>query len=265
MEPKQKLYTSIVAFRETVRAAAAESGSVSTASVEREFLAQFNNLSEYFNREGYPIQLPLYDEYDVQSASAILAQLNMAVKILEADDLVEGFDNPGLEFSETVEANLGKAVVVSEKAVTSKPRIFIGCSSEGIAVAKIVQMQLEATATPVIWSQGVFGLSHGTLETLVAKCREFDYAVLILTPDDLTVKRGNQGKEPRDNVLFELGLFMGALGRDRTFVASRANVSLPSDLAGVTVANFDYDPSNLDQVASLGPLTTQLEIAMGVL
>src|SRR5262249_46203633 len=54
--------------------------------------------------------------------------------------------------------------------------------------------------------------------------------------DDFTKSRGVETKSPRDNLIFELGLFMGALGRRRAFpiVAPGKNtaVKLPSDLLG---------------------------------
>ena len=61
-----------------------------------------------------------------------------------------------------------------------------------------------------MWHQGVFDLSSGTLESLVAAIDDYDFATLVLTPDDLLEKRDVTGRCPRDNVLFELGLFMGA-------------------------------------------------------
>jgi predicted nucleotide-binding protein len=121
-----------------------------------------------------------------------------------------------------------------------RPRVFIGSSVEGLEVAHAVQAALYYDAEPVIWSQGVFGLSTGTLETLVAEANEYDFAVFILTADDLVDKRGQRGNAPRDNVLFELGLFMGKLGRDRTFfIYCRSDeLLLPTDLAGVTAASY---------------------------
>ena len=80
----------------------------------------------------------------------------------------------------------------------------------------------------------------------------------MLTADDLLEKRDIIGRCPRDNVLFELGLFMGALGRNRTFIVhSRTKPPLlPTDLAGITPATFE-ERSNL--AAALGPACTRSE------
>jgi predicted nucleotide-binding protein len=65
---------------------------------------------------------------------------------------------------------------------------------------------------------------------------QFDFAVLILAPDDVTIDQ--LSPSTRDNVLFEFGLFMGRLGRDRVFVVYDDSIELkkPSDLAGVMLA-----------------------------
>lgn len=144
-----------------------------------------------------------------------------------------------------------------------KPRVFIGSSAEGLPVAKALQVGLDHSAEVTIWSQGVFGLSRGTLEDLVRASQTFDYAVLALTPDDLLHKRTTVGNSPRDNVIFELGLFMGALGRERTFIVySRdAKPELPSDLAGVTAATYGQRlDGNLQ--AAVGAACTQIENAI---
>ncbi|MBK9260275.1 MAG: nucleotide-binding protein [Polyangiaceae bacterium] len=115
-----------------------------------------------------------------------------------------------------------------------KPRIFIGSSVEGLDYAEQIQAGLDYLAEPTIWHQGVFGLSKGTLESLLDARDQFDFAVLVLTPDDMTFTRKNKKNSPRDNVLFELGLFMGALGRDRTFIVycRDKEIDLPTDLWG---------------------------------
>ena len=60
----------------------------------------------------------------------------------------------------------------------TKPRVFIGSSVEGLVVAESLQLGMEFDVESTIWSQGVFGLSDGTLESLVRAVKEFDFAVL---------------------------------------------------------------------------------------
>jgi hypothetical protein len=59
---------------------------------------------------------------------------------------------------------------------------------------------------------------------------------MVLGPDDDVESRSEKAQAPRDNVVFELGLFMGALGPERTYMVLPAGVDLklPSDLAGIT-------------------------------
>ena len=141
-----------------------------------------------------------------------------------------------------------------------RPSLFIGSSSEGLKIAKTLQVLLDHSCEVVVWSQGIFGLSQGTLESMVVAVDEFDFAILVLTPDDLVTSRQGAGPAPRDNVLFELGLFMGGLGRERTFLVydRTAKLKLPSDLAGVTAATFEpHHSGNLQ--SALGAAATKIE------
>ena len=142
----------------------------------------------------------------------------------------------------------------------SRPSVFVGSSAEGLKIAKALQVLLDHACEVAIWSQGVFGLSQGTLESLVRAFDQFDFAVLVLTADDLITSRDVSGTAPRDNVLFELGLFMGGLGRDRTFIVydRTGNLKLPSDLAGVTAATYEHHSSGNLQSA-LGAAATRIE------
>lgn len=141
-----------------------------------------------------------------------------------------------------------------------RPYVFIGSSTEGLDAAKAVQANLEHAAETHIWSQGLFGLSGGSLESLVKATEKFDFAILLLTPDDLTTCRGQENSSPRDNVIFELGLFIGAIGRDRVFIIvdREAQIKLPSDLAGITPATF-VRPASGTMQSALGTACTQIE------
>jgi hypothetical protein len=144
-----------------------------------------------------------------------------------------------------------------------RPRVFIGSSSEGLGVAEAIQVNLDHDCEVELWSQGVFGLSEGTLEALVDKAFGFDFAVLVLTPDDLVLSRDEVKPSPRDNVLLELGLFIGALGRKRTFIVydRSAPIKLPTDVAGVTPACYQpHGSGNLK--SSLGAPCTLIKDAI---
>ena len=77
---------------------------------------------------------------------------------------------------------------------------------------------------------------------------EIGYAVVLLTPDDLGVARSeideSSPKLPpqhraRQNVVFELGYFIGKLGRHRVRALYAEGVELPSDYQGVLYTKLD--------------------------
>jgi CRP/FNR family cyclic AMP-dependent transcriptional regulator len=147
------------------------------------------------------------------------------------------------------------------KAPNAEPRVFIGSSVEGLAVAEGVHAGLahfNAIVEP--WSQNVFTASAGTMEVLERKAADADFAVLILTPDDVATIRGENETIPRDNVIFELGLFMGALGRHRTYIVKPRGIDLklPTDLLGVTALEFRPSAPQ-DLAVSLGAVCTELK------
>jgi hypothetical protein len=146
---------------------------------------------------------------------------------------------------------------------TQRPTIFIGSSVEGLEVAEAIQLNLDHKCQVTIWSQGVFGLSHGTLESLVENLNRYDFAILVLTPDDLNTSREQVKQAPRDNVLLEMGMFIGAIGRLRTFIVydRTVDLKLPTDLAGITPATYaPHDDGNLQ--AAVGPVCTQIKQAI---
>ena len=141
-----------------------------------------------------------------------------------------------------------------------RPKVFIGSSTEGLKFAQTIQLLLDKKCEVTIWSQGIFGLSQGTLESLVIALEKFDFAILFLTPDDMTTSREETQQSPRDNVLFELGLFVGGLGRNRTYIVydRTKHIKIPTDLAGITAATFqEHSDGNLQ--ASLGACCTLIE------
>jgi hypothetical protein len=137
----------------------------------------------------------------------------------------------------------------------SKPTIFIGSSTEGIPVALALQRRLEDEAETLFWSEGVFSLGEYPVDPLLRSLDAIDFAVLVVTTDDLVALRHGGATSPRENVAFELGLFMGRLGRSRVFVLMAeegSSVLLPSNLAGITVARYRR-PRDGNLLAAVGP------------
>jgi hypothetical protein len=147
--------------------------------------------------------------------------------------------------------------------MSRKPALFVGSSVEGLEVAHSVQEILEFDCEAAVWTQGVFQPSRMTLADLYVRTRRTDLALFVFTPDDVAVIRGKTTAVPRDNVIFELGLFLGALEPDRCFILQPrgADLHLPTDLLGVTPLTYSTDRHDRNLLAALGPACNQLRRA----
>jgi hypothetical protein len=136
----------------------------------------------------------------------------------------------------------------------TKPSLFIGSSSEGLEFARAVRTLLSHDAEVTIWNEGLFGAGHIIIDTLINALPRFDFAVLVLAPDDLVISRESTSFGPRDNVIFELGLFMGRLGRSRTLILHEreAALKIPTDLAGIMLATYEWPRADRDHQAAVG-------------
>jgi CRP/FNR family transcriptional regulator, cyclic AMP receptor protein len=139
-------------------------------------------------------------------------------------------------------------------------RVFIISSAEALPIARIIQnaFQHDPFLTKV-WTDGVFRVANYTLQDLEAEIDSSDFAIAIAHSDDLTESRGKDWPSPRDNVIFELGLFMGRLGRARAVLMEprEDRVKLPSDLSGVTTIAYRFE-KGADATAFLAPACNAL-------
>jgi hypothetical protein len=115
----------------------------------------------------------------------------------------------------------------------------MGSSKEGLPIAKYIRSKLQGDFDCKLWSDGVFKVNKGTLETLLKEASFNDFGILIATSDDLLESRDKEYVTPRDNVIFEHGLFLGRLGISRVFILPESNSKLPSDLLGITLPKFE--------------------------
>jgi hypothetical protein len=126
----------------------------------------------------------------------------------------------------------------------ASPTVFIGSSREQLPVARALAAQLRAFSTPTVWNEAPFELNEHIFDGLLNAAQVSDYAVFVFEPDDVTRVREVDVRTVRDNVLFEFGLFVGRMGRGRTFwVSSRqSNQHVPTDLVGLTHLVFTQPP-----------------------
>lgn len=143
-----------------------------------------------------------------------------------------------------------------------KPALFIASSFESLALAHALHENLEHVAEVTVWDQDVFTPSKFTLESLLEILEASDFGVFIFSPDDVVRMRDIEKAVVRDNVLFELGLFIGHLSRERNFIVvpnSEAHMlHMPTDLLGLTSIPFEPRRQDGNMRAALGPTATKI-------
>ena len=137
-----------------------------------------------------------------------------------------------------------------------KARLFIISTVESNHIAKQIKVALfhNNNVEVTIWSEtDVFKGGDYTLETLEQAVKQADFGLAILQADDIIISRDNEQRGPRDNVIFELGLFMGLLTRKRTYIAVENGVEqkLASDLLGLTPLLYKRESNNRIDVAKV--------------
>lgn len=140
-----------------------------------------------------------------------------------------------------------------------EPQIFIGSSSESLDHAYAIQENLQSAGKVTVWDQGIFRLNNSTLDDLLLTLDKTDFAIFVFSPNDKLIMRDKESNAVRDNVLFEFGLFIGKLGKARSFfIAPRNsdNFHLPSDLLGIKAAAYDSGRDDLN--AALGPACNEI-------
>lgn len=138
--------------------------------------------------------------------------------------------------------------------------LFLGRSAESLIVAQEIQLGLKHDDIEVlVWTDGIFGPSSVTIDALLDTVNHTDFAAFVFSPDDKVVSRTTDYSAPRDNTVFELGLFMGRLERNRAFIVKERNtdVKIPTDLLGITPLTFIFRAGG-DLPVALAPVCTEL-------
>jgi predicted nucleotide-binding protein len=158
--------------------------------------------------------------------------------------------------------------ISSTKTVSTKdkPKIFIGSSSreKALSVAQSIKNNLfndkdandESKYALHIWNEGLFKVGKANIENLETILNNHDYGIFVFNGDDEIYNReinGTNQEIPRDNVIFEYGMFMGRYTRAKVFFViprPKGNLKIMSDLLGITP--LEYDVNDEEQDASVG-------------
>jgi Predicted nucleotide-binding protein containing TIR-like domain len=144
--------------------------------------------------------------------------------------------------------------------MSAKPRLFVASSREALPLAQAIQQNLMANAFVTVWDQDAIHPGETVIDGLIRNCAESQFGVFVISPDDTAIIRDQNVHIVRDNVILELGMFMGRLGKERSFLVTPdfpIRIHLPRDLDGL--APERYDASQTDNLrAALGPSCTRI-------
>jgi CRP/FNR family transcriptional regulator, cyclic AMP receptor protein len=196
-----------------------------------------------------------------RAATIIPIETAVLLKVSEAE-----FSAAAEQFPDVwrrIAATLARRLAERNHLVTAqreRVKVFIMSSAEARAIVDLLIRQFEHDPfLAVAWKNGVFRASNYTLEELEAQLDDSDFAIAIAHQDDVVITRDDEWPTVRDNVVFELGLFMGRLGRRRAFLMEprNADLKLPSDLAGMTTIPYRYEPGK-DAEHAIAPACAKL-------
>jgi predicted nucleotide-binding protein len=195
-----------------------------------------------------------------RGASAIAAEQTIVGKLTNASLSELGSRYP--EIYKAFARTLARRLLERNKLVgkhREEVKVFIISSAEALPVAQIIQSALAHDALVTLWTDGVFRATSYAIEALENAVDDADFAIAVAHSDDLTLFRGNEWPTPRDNVVFELGLFMGRLGRKRAILMEprEDKLKLPSDLSGITTIPYSYEAGR-DAKARMAPACNDL-------
>ena len=193
-------------------------------------------------------EMALIDPSVKRSASAVAIEQTVVAQISEASFSPLANEYPRVW--QLIATELAKRLQQRNRLVAAKnprPVVFIGSSKESLPIAQAIQSNFDHDDYVVkLWANKIFGPSRFPIAELEKMIQQADFAVLVLGPDDKVESRNEKSDAPRDNVIFELGLFMGALSYERTFMVVPRNrdIKIPTDLQGLNSLSYKSDNSN---------------------
>ncbi len=175
---------------------------------------------------GSPCEVKLRNQAFVQG-------LELAASMLESmiDEIKEYWEDD----DQSVQA----ADVKANEPETTR-RIFVVHGRDDGAKETVARLLTELDLKPIVLHEHP---NQG--RTIIEKFEQYSdvgFAVVLLTPDDSCTdshQSATPRPRPRQNVILELGFFLGKLGRGRTYALKKGDMELPSDYSGVLYISMD--------------------------
>jgi len=187
-----------------------------------------DNLSD-FQAARYGGVMIIGDDYN--------SQREYLENIQECRKLLEGFIEQLEMFTQPTETAIPEGKTKTEKQRSKS--IFIVHGHDDQAKSELALIISRLGFEPVILHEKA---NEGmTVIEKLEKYSEVGYSFIILTPDDVGAKtdqKDNLQLRARQNVVFEFGLFVGKLGRNRVCALYKGDIELPSDLHGLVYIPF---------------------------
>ncbi len=185
-----------------------------------------------------------------RSATVTAVEDSVVVKVTEEEFSKLTFEFPNI--CRVIAKELAKRLEERNRLVTGtsdRIQVFVISSVEALPIARAIQNAFSYDRFNVtVWTDGVFKASTYPIPSLELAVDQSDFAIAIVQPDDtITTRDAEQVAIPRDNVIFELGLFIGRLGLRRSFLVEPRgmDMKLPSDWAGITPLGYQLRKEDL--------------------
>jgi hypothetical protein len=142
----------------------------------------------------------------------------------------------------------------------TRPRLFIASAGDNLDVAYAIQSNLERDADCTVWTQGVMRLSRSATENVLEQLGQTDFGVFAFNQEDVVPSHGAPHSVDRDSIVLQMGMFAGRLGIESTFIVvpRGVDIKLPSDLLGLSVADYATDRRDGDLQPALATACTAI-------
>ena len=144
--------------------------------------------------------------------------------------------------SPIAEEEIGHTDEIVVDDISKKRDVFIVHGHEETTKLKVAEFLRELKLNPIILHE-----QRSKGKTIIEKIEAYSdvgFAIVLLTPDDVgatEIERDNLKERARQNVILELGYFIGKLDRENVCALYKGSIELPSDFDGVIYVSLQDD------------------------